>query len=142
MGGCPKTLAFVITIITWWVGVTKKWNCPLLFVTNRWCLQLFCKNVTSQILKQEKRVAFFLSTKGNCQTLVDFGQLWNKEMFHCLAQQHWCLGKKKKNFWPRLFVFCFLHFGNLEEKTTLKKTKQKKNVFFSKGKCSLFCFWQ
>ena len=24
LGGCSKTLKFVITIITWWVGVTKK----------------------------------------------------------------------------------------------------------------------
>ena len=52
------------------------------------------------------------------------------------------LTNRKKNFWPCLFVFCFLHFGNLEEQTTLKKTKQKSAVFFSKGKCSLFCFWQ
>ena len=130
MGGCSKALKFVITIITWWVGVTKKWNCPLLFVTNLWCWQFFCKNVTSQLLKSKKKGLFVFSTKGNCQRLVDFGQLWNKKMFHCLAQQPCFLDKKKKNFWPRLFVFCFLHFG------TLKKTKQKSAVFFSKGKCS------
>ena len=125
VGRCFKTLKFVITIITWWVGVTKKWNCPLLFVTNLWCSHFFLQKGNFSTSQTRKKICFFLE-----QMLVFFEQLWNKKKFYCLAQQDCCLDKKKKNFWLCLFVFCFLHFGYLEEKTTLKKTKKNALVFF------------
>ena len=130
MGGCSKTLKFVITIITWWVGVTKKWNCPLLFVTNLWCSHFFCNFSTSQA---RKKGCFFYQPKAIAKGLLILDKLWNKKTFYCLAQQHCCLDKKKKNFWPRLFVFCFLHFGNSE------KDKTKKRCFFFL-KASVLCF--
>ena len=136
MGGCSKTLKFVITIITWWVSVTKKWNCPLLFVTNLWCLQFFCKNVTSQA---RKGLLFFFQPKAIAKGLLILDNCGTKKCFSVLHNNIVVLTKRKETsdqlFWPRLFVFCFLHFG------TLKKTTQKSAVSFSKSKCSLFCFW-
>ena len=95
----------------------------------------FCKNVTSRARK--KSCFFFqpiVSTKGNCQRFVDFGQLWNKKCLIFLHINIVVLTKRKK--FLTSFFFC-LHFGNLEEKTTLKKTKQKALFFFPKCKCSL-----
>ena len=137
MGGCSKTLKFVITIITWWVGVTKKCNCPLLFVTNLWCSHFFLHKrnfSTSQAKKKEllffkPKVCLFLD---NCET---------KKCFYCLAQQHCCLDKKKKKHLTLFVCFLFPSFWNWEKKKNSEKDKTKKRFFFSKGKCSLFCFW-
>ena len=130
MGGCSKTLKFVITIITWWVGVTKKWNCSLLFVTNHWCLQFFCKNVTSQLLKQEKRAKAI--AKGplilnNCETKKYFIVLHNNIVvltkrkklltsFVCfLLSSFWKVGRKNNSAWTSCFllglVFGLLFFS-------------------------------
>ena len=125
MGGCSKTLKFVITIITW-VGVTKKWNCLLLFVTNLWCSHFFCNFSTSQA---RKKICFFL-TKGNCQRLVDFGQLWNKKMFYCLAQQHCCLDKKQKKLLTSFVCFLLPSFWKLRTTNNSEKDKTKKRCFF------------
>ena len=46
--------------------------------------------------------------------------------------------QKEKKRLISFVVFCFLHFENLEEKTTLTKTKQKSVVFFPKA--SVLCF--
>ena len=134
MGGCSKTLKFVITIITWWVGVTKKCNCPLLFVTNLWCSHFFLHKrnfSTSQAKKKEllffkPKVCLFLD---NCET---------KKCFYCLAQQHCCLDKKKKKHLTLFVCFLFPSFWNLEEKNNSEKDKTKKRFFFSKA--SVLCF--
>ena len=137
MGWCSKTLKFVITIITWWVGVIKKWNCPLLFVTNLWCSHFFLQKVNFSTSQTRKKSCLVFTTNA-CffWTIVK-----QKKCFIVLHNKIVVLTRRKKNFWLCLFVFCFLHFGYLEEKTTLKKTK-KTRLFSSKGKCSLFCFWQ
>ena len=128
MGGCSKALKFVITIITWWVGVTKKWNCPLLFVTNLWCLQFFCKNVTSQLLKQEKRVAFFF----NQRQLPKACWFWTivKQKNVSLSCTTTLLSWQKEKKLLTSFV-CFLlsSFWNSEkDKTTLKITVPKRQI--------------
>ena len=132
MGGCSKALKFVITIITSWVGVTKKWNCPLLFVTNLWCLQFFCKNVTSQLLKQEKRVAFSF----NQRQLPKACWFWTivKQKNVSLSCTTTLLSWQKEKKLLTSFV-CFLlsSFWNSE------KDKTKKRCFFS-PKVSVLCF--
>ena len=63
MGGCSKTLKFVITIITWWLGVTKKWNCPLLFVTNLWCSHFFLQKRNFSTSQARKKSCLFFKPK-------------------------------------------------------------------------------
>jgi hypothetical protein len=84
----------------------------------------FCKNVASQLLKQKKKILFFLNQcllfLDNCETEKRFIVLQNKIVVLSLD-------KKKKKLWTSL------HFG--EEKRTQKKTKQKRTA-------SDFSFWQ
>ena len=129
MGGCSKTLAFVITIITWWVGVTKKWNCPLLFVTNLWCSHFFCTNVTSQLLKQEKRV-FFVSTKDNCQRLVILDNCETKKCFIVLHNNIVVLTKRKKTSDLVCLFFAFFILETWKKKQLWKRQNKKKRCFF------------
>ena len=88
----------------------------------------FCKNVVSQLSSKKKELLIFKEQMlvlflENCETKKNFIVLHNKIVDDV------AFTKRKKNFWPCLFVFCFLYFGYLEEKTILKKTKQK------------LCFW-
>ena len=63
-------------------------------------------------------------------------------MFHCLAQQYCCLDKQKKKLLTLFVCFLLPSFWKLGRTNNSEKDKTKKRCFFSKGKCSLFCFWQ
>ena len=142
MGGCPKTVAFVITIITWWVGVTKKWNCPLLFVTNLWCSHFFCTNVTSQLRKQEKRV-FFCFNQRQLPKPCWFWTIVKQKNVSLSCTTILLSWQKEKKTSDLVCLFFSSFIWKLGRKNNSEKDKTKKNaVFFSKGKCSLFCFWQ
>ena len=137
MGWCSKPLKFVITTITWWVGVTKKWNCPLLFVTNLWCSHFFLQKGNFSTSQTRKKICFFFRTNAcffldNCET---------KKCFIVLTRL--LLWQKEKKKLLTLFV-CFLlpSFWLLGRENNSEKNKKKRACFSSKGKCSLFCFWQ
>ena len=130
MGGW--VLKFAITIITWWVCVTKMWNCPLLFVTNLWCLQFFCKNVTSQLLKQEKRVAFFFQPKAIAKGLLILDNCETKKCFIVLHNNIVVLTKRKETS----DLVCLFFASFILE---LWK-KQHKKALFLFPKASVLCF--
>ena len=124
MGGCSKTLKFVITItiITWWVGVTKKWNCPLLFVTNLWCSHFFCNFSTSQA---RKKGCFFF----NQRQLPKACWFWTivKQKNVLLSRTTTLLSRQKEKKLLTSFV-CFL----LPSFWKLWKRQNKKALFFYK----------
>ena len=96
---CLKTSKFLITVIIWWVCVTKKWNVQLLFVTNLWSSYFFFAKT------------YFLNFSNKKNQFLFFGQLSKKKSFDWLAQQNSSLNKKKKIFETCLFIFYCFHFG-------------------------------
>ena len=89
---------------------------------------------TSQARK--KSCLFFLN-----QRLVDFGQLWNKKMFHCLAQQYCCLDKQKKKLLTLFVCFLLPSFWKFGRTNNSEKNKTKKRCFFfPKARLSVLCF--
>ena len=140
MGGCSKTLKFVITIITWWVSQKSG-------IVHYFSLQISDHTffVTSQLLKQEKKAAFFFQPKANRQlpktcwfwTIVKQKNVplscttvllsWQKEkktsdlvclFFAFFILESWkkkqlCLAKQKSAvFFPKTSVLCFFFFGH------------------------------
>ena len=115
-------------------GCTKKWNCPLLFVTNLWCSHFFFKNVTSQA---RKKSCFFFSTKG--LLILDNCEIKNV-LLSCTTT--WLSWQKEKKLLTSFVCFLLPSFWKLGRTNNSEKDKTKKRCFFLKGKCSLFCFWQ
>ena len=140
VGRCFKTLEFVITIITRWVGVTKKWNCPLLFVTNLWCSHFFLQKGNFSTSPTRKKSCFFFTTNAcffvnNCETKKCFIVL------HSCTTRLLSWQEEKKTF-----DFVCLFFASFIlvtwKRKQLWKSKKKRAWFSSQGKCSLCCFWQ
>ena len=114
--GCPKTLHFVITIITWkkWKSQKSDYFCHYFSFTNLWCSQLVFKSLVTvnKILKTtQKSCLKYLSYQFEkiamkaCWPLVTIHE--TKKMF-LWCTKHCCLDNKEKILWPRLFVYCFL----------------------------------
>ena len=107
-------------------GCHKKVKLSITFLYKSLMFRLFLQKrnfSTSQARK--KSFLFFLN-----QRLVDFGQLWNKKMFHCLLQQYCCLDKQKKK--PLTLFLCFLlpSFWKFGRTNNSEKDKTKKRCFF------------
>ena len=109
-----------VIILFVWAGLTKKWNCLLLFVTNFWCSHFFLQKRNFLNSQARKKTCFFWKPF----RFVYFRQLWNKKCFIVLRNNIVVLMKRKKT--SDLVCSIFVSFI-LEswEKTTLKKTKQK-----------------
>ena len=106
MGGCSKTLRFVITIITWWVGVTKKWNCPLLFVTNLWCSHFFLQKRNFSTSQARKKSCLFFKQKA-CWFWTIVKQK-NASLFCTTVLLSWQKEKKTSDLVCLFFAFFIL----------------------------------
>ena len=137
MGRCFKTLEFVITIITWWVGVTKKWNCPLLFVTNLWCSHFFLQKVNFSTSQTRKKSCLVFTT--NACFFWTIVKQKNVSLSCTTRLLSWQEEKKTFDFVCLFFASFILVTWKRKQ---LWKRQKKTRLFSSKGKCSLFCFWQ
>ena len=133
MGRCFKTLEFVITIITWWVGVTKKWNCPLLFITNLWCSHFFLQKVNVSTSQTRKKSCLVFTTNA-CffWTIVKQKNVLLSCTTRLLSWQ-----EEKKTF-----DFVCLFFASFILVTWKRKQlwKNKKNALVFLLKASVLCF--